>query len=423
MDTRPVGVLVEHLKAQPHVWLRLAASRPEADWQLSLLEVTVGEPPPSWRRQRWLYPRAVFIVSAPAGKTVAGWLTRGRVSLRPLSLGLDLGDSAYVERRDSRFAGIFDALPWPTHDWTANVQSQSRQVLHEELVAADAPAFFSFDQAACAFFGLPPAPSRNFSGRELVVREQDRRARIDAVRVRSTETVIAVSGGDALGGMCLTLAGDGAPRKRLSSRTREVRLPVPSGLGAGAWLALHRDHELLDRRILDTSWGGKDFHVEVDAMTRVEVLISGGEGATTEFKQQLPDAKPDAVMKTVAAFANGGGGTLMFGVDDDGRVVGLSPENARGEMDRLTQLITDRVKPRIDFKLEIVALNDAHVLMVDIAAGTDPPYGVGTSDHSIVYYVRRGATSFPATPADVRAVVRSRVQPAAPELRFPPSRR
>jgi hypothetical protein len=85
-------------------------------------------------------------------------------------------------------------------------------------------------------------------------------------------------------------------------------LPLSAALGEGAWLALHRDHELLDRRILDPRCCGKDFDVEIDAATRLEMLVVGGERANIEFKRELPGRDPSGVMKTVAAFANGAGG-------------------------------------------------------------------------------------------------------------------
>jgi hypothetical protein len=184
-------------------------------------------------------------------------LTRGRISLPGVSIKLPLEGSAGVERRDSNFEGIYEKLPWPTREWNVYLRDTSRQPLHDELVAADAPAFINFDQAAAAFFGVARVPNRNFSGCELVVRQQDRRARIDSVRVRPTELVVTVSG-ERLRGTALVLSGALGPSKPLSSRTSEVRLPTPAGLGPGAWLALHRDQELLDRRILDPSWGGKD---------------------------------------------------------------------------------------------------------------------------------------------------------------------
>jgi len=408
MDRHSVSVLSDLLAMQPRVWLRAAAVRPDGDWQLSLLEVTVGEPPPRWRRQRWSYERSVLVASAPAGRTVARWLERGRVALSPLSIDLQLQGTVSVERQDSRFQGIYQQLPWPTREWTVHVGDRSGPVLHGELVAAGMPAFINFEHAAAAFFGVPQRLNRNFSGRELVVREQDRRARIDRVLVRPTEVVAEVCG-ERLRGASLTLGGDGGPARSLSARTRQVRLPMAEGLGSGAWLALHCDGELLDRRILDPTWGGKDFEVEVDVSTRVEMLISSGEQATVEFKRQLPGTDPSGAMKTVAAFANGDGGAILFGVEDDGEIVGVGEHERRRSLDRLTNMIRDWVRPLPDFNCEMVDIDGRDVIVINVASGSATPYGIGTNDRNIAYYVRRAGSTFPATPTDVRAFVGARV--------------
>ena len=49
-------------------------------------------------------------------------------------------------------------------------------------------------------------------------------------------------------------------------------------------------------------------------------LIAGGETFTTEFKRSDISAKD--LTKAVACLANGEGGVLLIGVDDDGTVVG-----------------------------------------------------------------------------------------------------
>jgi hypothetical protein len=412
MDRRPVTALAEHLEVQRRVWVRVAANRPEGDWQLSVLEITTGEPPPQWRRVRWCYASAAFVASSPAGRTVATWLRRDRIPLPSGSVRLGVDDYCSVDRRGSRVEGIYEKLPWPTHEWTVHTNDTTRQVLHDELVGSDAPAFINFDQAAGAFLGVELVRNRNFSGREIVARQQDRRARIDSVRVGPAAVAVAVSG-EQLGGTVLTLSGAHGPRKQLSARTREVRLSVPYGLAPGAWLALHRRDELLDRRILDPSWGGSDFEVEVEASTRIETLISGGERAVVEFKRQLPGSDPSGIMKTVAAFANGIGGTVLFGVENDGRVLGLGEESTARTVDRLTNMVSDWVRPLPDFECQTVEVGGRSVIAIEVSPGTGVPYGIGTTDRDIRYYVRRGATTFPATPADVRAFVRARL--AVPE--------
>ena len=222
-----MSALAEYLAEQQRVWVRVGAGRLDGDWQLSLLEVTVEEAPPSWHRGRWSYERAVFVASKLAGATVAKWLERGRISLPSLSIKTALDGSVSLERRDSNFQGIYEQLPWPVREWIVRFHDSSGQMVHDELVAVDSPAFISFDRAAAAFFGAPLKPNRNFSGREIVVRQQDRRARIDRVRVHPTELVIDVSG-KQLRGASLTFGGfDGASRA-LSPHTRELaRLSAP----------------------------------------------------------------------------------------------------------------------------------------------------------------------------------------------------
>ncbi len=50
-------------------------------------------------------------------------------------------------------------------------------------------------------------------------------------------------------------------------------------------------------------------------------LIAAPEGKTIEFKRDLSSLKQ--IMKTVVAFANTAGGTLIIGREDEGRVVGI----------------------------------------------------------------------------------------------------
>jgi len=66
------------------------------------------------------------------------------------------------------------------------------------------------------------------------------------------------------------------------------------------------------------------------------------------------------------------------------------------------------VRPHVDFDAELADLDGKWVLLVRVNAGAEPPYGVATTDRKIDYYVRRSGTTFPASPADVRAFVQER---------------
>jgi hypothetical protein len=84
-------------------------------------------------------------------------------------------------------------------------------------------------------------------------------------------------------------------------------------------------------------------------------LIAGGEGEGVEFKSTLrtnlhtgqPDDKMQmAVLKTIAAFLNAGGGTLLIGVFDDGTLVGVSPDEFPNE-DKMSLHLVNLIRDRI----------------------------------------------------------------------------
>jgi predicted HTH transcriptional regulator len=56
-------------------------------------------------------------------------------------------------------------------------------------------------------------------------------------------------------------------------------------------------------------------------------LLKRPEGKTLEFKRDL--STPDGVLKTIVAFANTAGGTLLLGVEDKSRHVRGRARSAR----------------------------------------------------------------------------------------------
>jgi len=77
--------------------------------------------------------------------------------------------------------------------------------------------------------------------------------------------------------------------------------------------------------------------------TDIDKLVQSGEGETIEFKAQWTES----VLETAAAFANTRGGTLLVGVDDEGRVVGLdlSERTLRTFSNRLADSL--RIQPSL----------------------------------------------------------------------------
>lgn len=75
------------------------------------------------------------------------------------------------------------------------------------------------------------------------------------------------------------------------------------------------------------------------------------EGKTLEFKRDLSSLKQ--IMKTVVAFANTAGGTLIIGREDDGSVVGV--EDPLMAEEKLSNAIADSILPLIMPDIEIIS--------------------------------------------------------------------
>lgn len=68
----------------------------------------------------------------------------------------------------------------------------------------------------------------------------------------------------------------------------------------------------------------------IDMNIDIQTLI--GEATAYDKKQMLEVKRPKSWLKSVSAFANGEGGTLIFGVSDDDQIVGLS--DAEGDAEK-----------------------------------------------------------------------------------------
>ena len=110
-------------------------------------------------------------------------------------------------------------------------------------------------------------------------------------------------------------------------------------------------------------------------------LIDGGETYTVEFKS---DVKDDDLVEAAACLANGAGGWLLLGVDDDGAVVGARPRHGDiTEGRRLAAMIANKTSPALNVEVRVEQLNGKDVVAINV-----PPPGsvVATTSGK---YVRR----------------------------------
>ena len=119
-------------------------------------------------------------------------------------------------------------------------------------------------------------------------------------------------------------------------------------------------------------------------------LLKRPEGKTLEFKRDL--SSPDGVLKTIVAFANTSGGTVLVGVEDRTRHVRGVTEPLDLE-ERLANLISDHIVPRLVPELEIIPWRRNHVLAIQVYASPVRPHYIRQAGLDHGTYVRVGSTN------------------------------
>jgi len=140
----------------------------------------------------------------------------------------------------------------------------------------------------------------------------------------------------------------------------------------------------------------------------VTKLVSLGESATLEFKSTLQwdvvrnEVNKDlrfSVLKTIAAFLNTAGGTLVIGVEDDGHVLGLAQDlkTMQNSTDRFEQALMSLVRDCIGaefapfLKTRFEEIGGQIVCVVDVDRAPEPAFMKGPRGKE--FYTRLGNTT------------------------------
>ena len=85
-----------------------------------------------------------------------------------------------------------------------------------------------------------------------------------------------------------------------------------------------------------------------------------------EFKESITNT----FLKTVSAFSNYEGGTIYFGIDDEGKIKGL-PDVKQACLD-IENKINDSISPQPNYMLEIQ--NNNRTIKLTVQSGLQKPY-------------------------------------------------
>lgn len=113
-----------------------------------------------------------------------------------------------------------------------------------------------------------------------------------------------------------------------------------------------------------------------------------------DFKLMLEEKKPKSWLKSVSAFANGLGGSLFFGIDNDGIARGL--DDVQHVCEAISSKIRDYMDPLPEVDLIPHVADSLHILQLKVNTGHYTPYYY-VGDGQRIAFVRIGDESLPAT--------------------------
>ena len=126
-----------------------------------------------------------------------------------------------------------------------------------------------------------------------------------------------------------------------------------------------------------------------------------GENNQVDFKREIPE-QTSKLAKELAGFGTCGGGTVFIGIEDDGKLYGITAEtgDARDKFAERLHGIAATVKPPLAFDIEFALEGNSTVVAII----------VGVQEYPVFYsenrpYVREKRRSRPATPEEVQRAV------------------
>lgn len=129
----------------------------------------------------------------------------------------------------------------------------------------------------------------------------------------------------------------------------------------------------------------------IKSINHINQLIINGEGLQLDFKHTISDAYK--IAKTICAFANTKGGTLLVGVRDNKTIAGVKSEEEKYMIEMAAQLYC---VPPIDLKFTEHVLEKKIILEVTIEESNNKPVFALDSEKKQIVYIRQEDQTFKA---------------------------
>lgn len=95
-------------------------------------------------------------------------------------------------------------------------------------------------------------------------------------------------------------------------------------------------------------------------------------GIKEKYNLELKKSITKTFLKTVSAYSNYNNGQIIFGIDDNGNLVGV--EHVEDECLRIENMINDSIEPTPKFYIDVEKRDDKSIILLDVIRGRDVPY-------------------------------------------------
>jgi hypothetical protein len=264
---------------------------------------------------------------------------------------------------------------WPAEIFTIELQIGVGQPSCDPLVAADLPYFPSLEHVLWQIFGLRSPNWINYFRGVVVVVLPDYRARISRLTVAlgclkvDLESVF-LRPDDLLAKVYAENSARVLTQRTINPDRFTFQVDVDDRpTFASVALVSKLSGETLHIKSFQEGRGWQDPDVIFEtSQQEIEQMLLVGENETLEFKERVQKETPSRLAKTAVALANTKGGTIVIGVDDDGRVVGCE---TKGLADTVTNVLRAQCDPPPSIETEVVTYHDKSLLIVKVIQSKD----------------------------------------------------
>ena len=99
-------------------------------------------------------------------------------------------------------------------------------------------------------------------------------------------------------------------------------------------------------------------------------LIEEGENIQCEFKRHF--TTPEKIAREMIAFANTKGGYILFGVDDDKKIIGVESEKSEAEM--INDAANNYCEPPLEFKINYIMYKGKEIVSATVPESNKKPH-------------------------------------------------